>query len=223
MSKRAYVYIDGFNLYNGAVKNKPYYKWLDLVKFSKSILYEDTVSKVKYFTANVLPMGDKQRPDRQKAYLTALTKLYPDIIQIIKGSLRVYPNFLPIAKMQYKVEHYKMNKATNNYIWVMKPEEKGTDVNLAVHLVRDSLKNIFDIALVISNDSDLKEAIWIARKEGNKKIYIANPHLWKENKCHIDLKRVSTREIKINVDLLGDCQLPESIPGTKISRPDKWK
>lgn len=46
------VYIDGFNLYYGALKRTPY-KWLDLGKLVQILLPEDTVQEIHYFTARV--------------------------------------------------------------------------------------------------------------------------------------------------------------------------
>ena len=42
---------------------------------------------------------------------------------------------------------------------VMKTEEKGSDVNLATYLLVDAFEDRFDVAVIISNDSDLKEPI----------------------------------------------------------------
>jgi hypothetical protein len=42
-------------------------------------------------------------------------------------------------------------------------EEKGTDVNLATHLILDVLQGNVDAAVVVSNDSDLKLPIQTAR------------------------------------------------------------
>jgi hypothetical protein len=38
-----------------------------------------------------------------------------------------------------------------------KVEEKGSDVNLASHLLLDAFQNSFDVGAVLSNDSDLVE------------------------------------------------------------------
>ena len=59
---------------------------------------------------------------------------------------------------------------------VIKTEEKGSDVNLATHLLHDAHRDRFDTAVVMSNDSDLLEPIRIVRRELNKKIGIINPH-----------------------------------------------
>jgi hypothetical protein len=45
------VYIDGFNLYYGAVKGSPY-KWLDLAALCHRTLPSDTVQSVEYSYRN---------------------------------------------------------------------------------------------------------------------------------------------------------------------------
>src|SRR5271157_909707 len=57
-----YVYIDGFNLYYGAVKDSPY-RWLDLGALCAHMLLNDTVQSIKYFTAIVSARPhDPQQP-----------------------------------------------------------------------------------------------------------------------------------------------------------------
>jgi uncharacterized LabA/DUF88 family protein len=58
---------------------------------------------------------------------------------------------------------------------VLKTEEKGSDVNLATHLVHDAHLDRFDLAVIISNDSDLLEAVRIVKGLG-KKVGVLNPH-----------------------------------------------
>ena len=48
-------------------------------------------------------------------------------------------------------------------VWV--PEEKGSDVNLASHLLLDAVRGAFDVAVVISNDADLRDPVRMAREE----------------------------------------------------------
>lgn len=51
---RVNVYIDGFNLYYGAVKGTPY-RWLNLAEICRLLLPRDEVLQIKYFTALVNP------------------------------------------------------------------------------------------------------------------------------------------------------------------------
>jgi uncharacterized LabA/DUF88 family protein len=57
-----------------------------------------------------------------------------------------------------------------------RPEEKGSDVNLATHLLHDAHMGRFDVAVIVSNDSDLLEPVKIVREQLGKKVGILNPH-----------------------------------------------
>jgi hypothetical protein len=61
------------------------------------------------------------------------------------------------------------------FVKVIKTEEKGSDVNLATQLLHDAHLNRFDVAVVVSNDSDLLGPIKIVRSELNKKVGVLNP------------------------------------------------
>ena len=61
-------------------------------------------------------------------------------------------------------------------VWVDKTEEKGSDVNLASHLVRDAYQQAFQVAVLITNDSDLAEPVRIVRQELNLPVGVLNPH-----------------------------------------------
>ena len=62
------------------------------------------------------------------------------------------------------------------FVRVMKTEEKGSDVNLASHLLHDAHMGRFDLGVVISNDSDLLEPIKLVREHLKKRIGVLNPH-----------------------------------------------
>lgn len=46
------VYVDGFNLYYGAVRGTPY-KWLDLRKLCALLLPKSEIHRIRYFAALV--------------------------------------------------------------------------------------------------------------------------------------------------------------------------
>lgn len=69
------VYIDGFNLFYGALKGSPY-KWLDLEALCQHLLPKDSINRIRYFTAKVSARPDEpQLPVRQETYLRALGTL----------------------------------------------------------------------------------------------------------------------------------------------------
>jgi hypothetical protein len=72
---RTHVFVDGFNLYYGAVKGTAF-RWLDIVALSKLLVPAGhTIERVKYFTARVSGAEDPDAPKRQHAYLSALATL----------------------------------------------------------------------------------------------------------------------------------------------------
>jgi hypothetical protein len=67
MAKRSIVYIDGFNLYYGALCRGPF-KWLDLERYGTRLRQDDDIQVIRYFRA--LVAGPVQV--RQTTYLRAL-------------------------------------------------------------------------------------------------------------------------------------------------------
>lgn len=59
---------------------------------------------------------------------------------------------------------------------VWKTEEKGSDVNLASHLLIDGFRARYDLAVVISNDGDLKEPVEFVRHDLKAPVGVLNPH-----------------------------------------------
>jgi len=208
---RTYVYIDGFNFYYGAVKGTPY-KWLDFKSLCKDILapHHDILS-IKYFTARVKPMGDANRPLRQEVYFSALKKQIPEF-SIYFGHFLSHPAYMPLVS----------NPAQKAQ--VLKTEEKGSDVNLALHLLNDAWHNRYDCAILISNDSDLAEALRMIKTDHNKKIgWLVPKNLTRNNiSPSRELSKLADFRRFINKATLAACQLPNPIPGTNIHKPASW-
>ncbi|KJU82283.1 NYN domain protein [Candidatus Magnetobacterium bavaricum] len=171
---RVYVYIDGFNLYYRALKNTAY-KWLDVKELCKRLLKpEDNILSIKYFTALVNGINDPGRPIRQGTYLRALQSYIPEI-EIFYGSFLTEKKrlFLPKPIIKPSERQTQLNVTNLEYIRtieIKETKEKGSDVNLAVHLLNDAWHNRYDCAVVISNDSDIKEALNLVKTEINKQI-----------------------------------------------------
>lgn len=62
-------------------------------------------------------------------------------------------------------------------IEVIKTEEKGSDVNLATYLLIDAFRHDSDLAVVVSNDSDLCEPIRIVQQEFSTPVALLIPHM----------------------------------------------
>jgi hypothetical protein len=59
---------------------------------------------------------------------------------------------------------------------VVKTEEKGSDVNLATFPLLDAFQGDCEVTVVLSNDSDLKLPIEVARNELGIEVGVVNPH-----------------------------------------------
>ena len=100
----------------------------------------------------------------------------------------------------------------------MLTEEKGTDVNLAVHLLNDAWLNKYDSAVVVSNDSDLAEAMRLA-KERNK--VIGRVVTGGQHPSQV-LAKIPHFRKNLRQNLLAAAQLPNKIPNTTLTKPSVW-
>jgi len=158
---RTIVYVDGFNLYYGALKGTPC-KWLDLAKLCRLLLPNHQIIKIKYFTARVSARPhDPDQPTRQQTYFRALQTI-PNL-DIIYGHFLSHEIDMPLAQHPHRS------------VRVIKTEEKGSDVNIAAHLVHDGHRGLYELAVLITNDSDLLEPLKIVRYELNLPVGILNP------------------------------------------------
>lgn len=163
---RTRVYVDGFNLFFGCLKGKPY-KWLNPYDLCRNLLPRNQIDLLRYFTAKVSARpNDPHQPNRQQTYLRAL-RTVPQI-NIHFGHFLTHPVTMPDAAA-WSGGRYVGRR-------VIKTEEKGSDVNLATWLLMDAFHNAYDCAVIVSNDSDLKEPIDQVRQRFGKTIGILNPH-----------------------------------------------
>ncbi len=203
------VYIDGFNFYYGAVKGTPF-KWVDFKKlFQKLLNKSNEITEIKYFTAIVSGKYDPTKPSRQKIYLKALQQFIPEI-KIFYGHFLSHEVKAPLANSSKK----------QKYAYIIKTEEKGSDVNIAVHLLNDAWLNKYECAVIVSNDSDLAEAIKLVKKYHPKKI-IGLIHPGRSHPSNELMKNADFFK-RIRTGLLKNSQLPEIIPGTQIRKPQNW-
>lgn len=211
---RTYVYIDGFNLYYGALKGTPY-KWLDVKSLFRSILRpENDIVKIKYYTARVSARPENpDAPTRQDFYLQALQAHIPEL-EITEGHFIQKPVTMRLV--------HKMRFRSSMYVKVLKSEEKGSDVNLSVHLVNDAWNNSFDCAVVCSNDGDMAEAMRIVKRERHKSVVLVVPGDPSVRPASVQLRRWASKTMHIPTPALAACQLPNPIPGTSIHKPPSW-
>ncbi|HUC57473.1 MAG TPA: NYN domain-containing protein [Streptosporangiaceae bacterium] len=212
---RANVYIDGFNLYYGSIKgNGPGYKWLDLdVLCSKYLIPANPINRIRYFTARISARpGDPGAPVRQETYLRAIATL--PSVSVHLGHFQ-----------QTKVRMPLVNPAPTGEktAKVYKTEEKGSDVNLATYLLLDAFRHDCDLAVVISNDSDLEAPIGAVMKELGIPVGLLNPHpAWCRSRDLLNLKPAFFKQIRTNA--IKSSQFPERLSDERgtFRRPPGW-
>jgi len=201
--KKINIYIDGFNLYFG-LKEKGWkrYYWLNLVELSRKFLKpEQKLNYVKYFTSRISLPPDKAK--RQNDYIEALETL-PDI--------KIYFG-------KFQKNDVKCTKCGHV---MYKPSEKMTDVNIAVELLADAFQDSFDVAILISADSDLTGPIKYIRKLfPQKQVIVAFP----PSRFSYEMKNIANASFSIGRKKLAECVLPDEVhksDGYILKRPANW-
>jgi uncharacterized LabA/DUF88 family protein len=154
--ERVIVYVDGFNLYFGLLEaGFNNCKWLNINKLAGNLLQiNQELIEIKYFTSRVSNNPDKQK--RQTTYLEALESVG---IKIFYG--------------HYQSDKTECRKCGN--IWPTY-HEKMTDVNIATQILIDAFQDKYDMAMLISGDSDLVPPIrTIHELFNNKRVFVAFP------------------------------------------------
>lgn len=170
------VYVDGFNLYYGALKGTPH-RWLDLETLFDTLLPQYDVIKIRYFTAQIRAKAnpaDLKAPERQKAYLSALESL--SRVEVIRGNFMIHKSY---ARRRYrgvlaKIIPKRISDRSKVPIW--KVEEKGSDVNLGAYLVLDAARKASDLQFVVTSDSDLAHPLKLVTSELGSKVALCFPH-----------------------------------------------
>ena len=207
MRRRVIAYIDGFNLYFGLRSSgfRRFY-WLDLPRLARSLLKEDQdLVWTHYFTTRIrVAKGNSSDAKRQTDYLDVLATL---------DSLSIhYGHYLP------KPLECRSCKQT----WTAF-EEKMTDVNIAVQLLADAYDNKFDVALLLSADSDLTTPVGFVRERfPGKTVVVAQP----PGRNSLHLCRIASHSFTIGEAKFRQSQLPESVAtasGFVIQRPNYWR
>lgn len=215
------AYIDGFNLYYGAVRWTTY-KWLDLRALCEAVLPGHTIRRIRYFTARISsPDEDPGKVLRQQVFIRAL--------QTLPGMVVHYGHYAT-----HKVSRRLVTPLADgaDTVQVYDPKEKGSDVNLASYLLADAFLKEYEMALVVSNDSDLTTPIQLVRRILHLNVAVLSPQ-WRRPRPDGTTYRPShskalsseaTQFLVVTEKLLARCQFSPVLHdrhGT-ITKPAEW-
>ncbi|HSW72241.1 MAG TPA: NYN domain-containing protein [Chlamydiales bacterium] len=203
---RVISFIDGFNLYHAiAAMGDPAFKWLDLKKLSQEFIHpvKEELAQVLYFST-IANHRNQAAQMRQRTYLRAL-------------ELRGVKTILG----QFKQKDRECSKCFARYTGY---EEKETDVNIALHLIDLAYQDVYDRAILITNDSDQVPSIrTVLQRFPNKKITILIPPCTRE--CN-ELIRTASAKAKISTEHLQKCLLSEVVTDASgrviVRRPKEY-
>lgn len=234
---RIFTYIDGYNLYHGIdslsmgrradgsygqLADKHFLKWLDVHKLAQRFCGNPSYvpQRVYYFSASPAHLSEG-KIKRHTAYVKALQH---------RGVIYV--------EGQFKGKGKKWVPENGSFVQKPMYEEKESDVNIAITLVRDSLQGAMDKALIITNDSDIAPAIRMARELNPRlQVRVLTPPLQSGAVVNHDLLQAAglvkknkqgqtyREEKRIGETALMSCLLPERVinsEGELIIRPSKY-
>jgi len=199
---RTIAYVDGFNLYFGALRKTPH-RWLNLRRLIElHLMPHNRLVGIKCFTAKLNP-----RPNDPDA-----------------PALATLPN-LEIMLGHFLTKNVRMLLANptpgqSPTVEVVKTEEKGSDVNLAVQLLHDAHLDRFDCAVIVSGDSDLLMPVRIVRNELKKVVGVLNPQ---RHPCAV-LKANATFYKHLRPNFIATAQFPDTLTDTRgtFTKPAAW-
>jgi len=200
--KKHVLLIDGFNLYHSLLNESSLhkYKWINLYKLAEILIPKThDISDVYYFTA--LANWDQQKVARHRLFIR-VQEFYG--VKIVYGKFKMREKRCRLCHGVYKI-----------------PEEKQTDVNIAITLFTLAQKDEFDTATILSGDSDLIPSIKAVKNVFPlKRIGIAIPIHRSAN----ELQEVADFYMKIKLKHLNSCLLPEKVDTGRgvITRPSGW-
>jgi uncharacterized LabA/DUF88 family protein len=208
MPDRVIVYVDGFNLYYGAVKNTRY-KWLNLQRFFELVRPHDNLIQIHYFSALVT---GPNLPN-QEAYLRALAALPK--VNVVLGKFK---------SKQVRCSQTACTHAGSRIFAVQ--EEKRTDVNIAVYLVDDAYQDRCDHSIVVSGDSDLVPGITMLKHRfPRKKVTVYVPTRNPVRGAAVELRTAADKHRDLPLNLLRFAQFANPSPdgaGGMVNKPPTW-
>jgi uncharacterized LabA/DUF88 family protein len=199
--KKAIYFIDGFNLYHALQAYNAYhkYKWLDLSKLPRHFRPGFQTKDIFYFTA--LASWNPDKVKRHRLYIRALES---KSVKIVYGEFR---------KRTHTCRYCRRDFDTF--------EEKQTDVNIAIWLLKLAFEDQYDLAMIVSGDSDLIPSIRAVKTAfPSKEIGIVIPI----GRRAEELKQTADFYMKMKEKHLKACLLEPVVDlgSEKLTCPPSW-
>ncbi|CAA7616379.1 NYN domain-containing protein [Magnetospirillum sp. UT-4] len=188
--ERVICFVDGFNLYHAIDGlGRPHLKWVDLMGLARCFIgtRSQQLDDLFYFSAYATWRPDSAK--RHRAYVAAIQAMGATPVM---GHFKDKTRWCPACK----------NRSVGH-------EEKETDVNIALALLDQAYRDLYDHAFLVTGDSDIAPAVRLVLSHfPNKKItVIAPPHRPHSS----ELIQAATTKAKITPAHVERCLMPRII------------
>jgi len=205
---RTNIYVDGFNLYYGAIRGTEY-RWLNLERFFRLLRPHDDIQTIYYFTALI----DGSHQQHQLEYLRAL-ETSPKV-RTVMGRFKFKQVKCSVPQCTYKGSK-----------WFQVPEEKRTDVQIALAMTRGAWDKSCDRMILVSGDSDLVPAVNMVKEIApNIEVVVYVPARHEARGAAVELRGAADKDRILPNNLFQHSQFPATLPdgqGGTIRKPQGW-
>jgi hypothetical protein len=190
---RSALYVDGLNLYHAIDGlNEPFLKWLNLWELGRALIQKQTETLVRVVTCTAYFPNDERKRWRHGEYNKALA----------------------IAGVHCEMGHHTYEDVYCRVCdrkW-QKPIEKQSDINVALHLYSDAVRDVFDKAYLLTADSDQASTARFLREHFPQKQLITVAPPGRNYSVHI--LSYAYGRTGITKELLEKCLFPQIVLGT---------
>lgn len=216
---KVWFFIDGFNFYHSvqaALRDRPTSQlmWINLMMLCEQHLHiignDSVLAGVDYFTAIPEYLISNPDADDEAKDKVLRHKLYIRVNEA--AGVGIHHGF---------IDRNGKSKITEGGATIYEWREKGTDVKLACTVLERAKNNDYDLALIVSGDTDYLPLIEILQRMYDKEIRFGLPYK-RETKM---IKEKSPKSFSLNIDSYEKCQFPQSLilpNGKRIHCPQKW-
>lgn len=210
---RAIFLVDGFNLYHslraasGALGGAGT-RWLDVAGLCRA----------------QLPLISRDCHLGHVVYFSALARHVEIRSPETVGRHQAYLEYLRATGVEVQLSHFKQKRfaCPECRTWLTRHEEKETDVAIACRLLEALHAGLFEVAAVISGDSDLAPAFRTATKlHPSCRVLSIQPF----HRASKELRQAATAHHSLGVTQYLRHQLPDPFqrgPGRVVHKPAGW-
>ena len=200
---RVFAYVDGLNLHHGMLDARLHNaRWLDLWAMCATLPRPgQRLSLVRYFTARI--RDDLSAAKDQAVFIDAL---------LARGGVEIDFGYFLATSVECRQCGFVRPRN----------EEKRTDVNMVVRLLEDAFDDRFDLAIVVSADSDFVAPIEsVRRRFPDKRVMVAFP----PKRRSAQLRRAADAAHHLSGPTIRSSRLPDPViaaSGVELRAPREW-